>query len=96
MTQQIIEETNPKPGQPAFWTTRELGNRWRLRPRTIQKYAAHGKIESTKIGGRHRIPDSAVQSLEARRVGRHHEPTKSQDEAATVPAEIPETCTANA
>jgi hypothetical protein len=68
MTKQTNEQANRKPVQPAFWTTGELGARWRLRPRTIQNYAARGKLTSTKIGGRHRIPDSAVQAVETRKV----------------------------
>lgn len=63
---EIIANIDPTTAQKAFWTTKELADRWRLRPRTIRRHAHRGLVSSIKIGGRHRIPNTSVQDIEAR------------------------------
>lgn len=50
--------------QPAMYTVRELADRWRLKPKTIQRWIAGGAINALIMGNDYRIKADEVERLE--------------------------------
>lgn len=46
-----------------LWTLKELAEYWRMKPRTLYKWIASGKLKPSRIGRSVRIPDSQVKEL---------------------------------